>query len=431
MRKLPLADQLPYKFFEPRIEPFWLWIGGFYIDRLVRKERKVVAIEIAGAEHLEQLRKRGDGVLITPNHCEHADAGVVFELARRIGWPFYYMAAYQIFTGIGRFGLPRLGVFPVDREGSDLTAFKTAVEILTKAEHPLVVFPEGEIYGQADRLTPLREGAAVVAVTAYKKLAGAGKTMWIVPVGLKYQFLPTEDPVPAFHKTVDDLENRFNWRHRHEMSLADRIYRFAEAMLGIKEIEYLGATRSGPLKERITFMRDRILERIEVKRLGKHQTDPVPVRVKELRHACLEKLSDAKTTPAEAADLRHDLEDLFGAMQLFTYPGDYIRECPTLERVCEILMKLEEDVLGIPMAVPPAARKALVRIGPPIDVKEFAGAGTKTRAAAAALTTALEARIQEELDAIGPGRPICPPADGAPAATTMPASAAELQSSSA
>ena len=352
MRRLPLADQLPYRFYPPRIEPLWLWAAHLYIDYLVRKKQRVQAIEITGTEYLTRLHGRGDGVMITPNHADHADCGVTFELARRIRWPFYYMAAYQIFTGIARVGLPRIGVFPVDREGSDLTAFKTAVDVLTKGQHPLVVFPEGEIYFQSDRLTPLRKGATVLAATAVKKAGDSGKNVWIVPAAIKYRFVDGHDPLPAFHTLMDELEAQFTWRHHREHCLADRIYRYAEGMLGLKELEYLGSAQTGPLKERLVSLRTRVLDRIEDRRLGKRHTDAVPVRVKDLRHACLEALADPKTTPAEAEALRHDLDDLFGVMQLFSYPGDYIRECPTLERVAEIMMKLEEDCLNKDMPVP-------------------------------------------------------------------------------
>jgi 1-acyl-sn-glycerol-3-phosphate acyltransferase len=425
MRRLPLADKLPYRFYPPRIRPFWLWAGRHYINYLMRNKQRVVEIDIAGTEHLEVLRGRGDGVMITPNHSDHADCGVMFELARRIKWPFYYMAAYQIFTGIGRVGLPRLGVFPVDREGSDLTAFKTGIEVLTNGQHPLVIFPEGEIYFQSDRLTPLREGAAVLAGTAMKRVSDSGKTVWIVPVAIKYRFLDGHDPVPGFHALMDELETQFTWRHRHDHPLADRIYRYAEGMLGLKELEYLGSAQAGPLKERLANLRTQILNQIEDRRLGKRGTDDVPVRVKELRRACLEALADPKTTPAEAERLRLDLDDLFGVVQLFSYPGDYIRECPTLERVSEILLKLEEDCLNREMPIPRAPRRAIVRLGSPIDVKEhLSAAGGKLRAAGAALTSALEARMQGLLDTIPPGRPITPPC--APRATS-PA----LQSSSA
>lgn len=432
MRRLPLADQLPYRFYPPRIEGLWLWLAHYYTAYLMRKQRKVVELEFSGQEHLQSLKGRADGVLIAPNHAEHADCGVIFHFSRRVCWPFYYMAAYQIFTGIGRVGLPRIGVFPVDREGSDLTAFKTAVEILAQGRNPLVVFPEGEIYTQADKLTPLREGAGVLAAMAHARAASGGKTVWVVPVGIKYRFLEGENPLRAFHELVDDLESRFTWRHWNHRSLVDRIYRFAEGMLGLKELEYLGAPRGGSLKDRLAQLRDHILERMEEKRLGKHQTGTVPERVKELRHACLERLAQPETAPEEAEGLRHDLEDLFGVMQLFSYPGDYIRESPTLERVAEILMKLEEDVLGVDMPAPRGLRKAVMRVGEPINMQEFMGSGRiKPRALGAAVTSALEARIQGLLDAIGPGRPLVTSEPAAAPNAPAPPAAPELQSSSA
>jgi 1-acyl-sn-glycerol-3-phosphate acyltransferase len=428
MHRVPLADQLPYRFYPPRVETFWLWASRFFINHLMWKKQRIQSIEMDGLDHLEAMRGRGDGVLITPNHSDHADSGVVFELARRVRWPFFYMAAYQVFTGIARVGLPRIGVFPVDREGCDLTAFKTGIEVLTKGQHPLVVFPEGEIYFQCDRITPLREGAAILAATAVKKAADSGKNVWVLPTAIKYRFVDGQDPMPALSAVMDNLEAQFTWRHRPELSLSDRIYRFAEGMLGLKELEYLGSTQTGPLKERLTNFREHILNQIEDRRLHKRQTDAVPVRVKELRRACLEALADPKTTPTEAEALRRDLEDLFGVMKLFSYPGDYIRECPTLERVAEIMTKLEEDCLNVDLPVPRAPRRAILRLGPPIDARErLKAAGGRLRHAGAELTSELEAQIQALLDSIGPGRPITPPSPlAAPPAQATP----QVQSSS-
>jgi 1-acyl-sn-glycerol-3-phosphate acyltransferase len=75
------------------------------------------------------LLERGDGVLLTPNHPDHSDCFVMFELGRRLRRPFFYMAAHQLFAGKKHWVLPRIGVFPVDREGASLTAFKTGAEI--------------------------------------------------------------------------------------------------------------------------------------------------------------------------------------------------------------------------------------------------------------------------------------------------------------
>ena len=107
------------------------------------------------------------------------------------------MAAYQIFTGLARWVLPRVGVFSIDREGADLSAFKTAVNTLAEGKLPLVIFPEGEIYRVAERITPLREGAFAIAAAAARKLADSGRKLWIVPVGFGYRFLEGHDPLPG------------------------------------------------------------------------------------------------------------------------------------------------------------------------------------------------------------------------------------------
>jgi 1-acyl-sn-glycerol-3-phosphate acyltransferase len=234
MRRLPLADELPYRFYPPRIHPLWGWLAKFYIRHQLRHELQVHAVEVAGLDALKPLLARGDGVLIAPNHCDNADAAVMFEVSWRVGRPFYFMAAYQLFTGLNRIHLPRMGVFPVDREGSDLRAFKAGVEILTAGKHPLVVFPEGEVYHMADRLTPLREGAAALAATAARKVAESGRTVWIVPVAIKYRFLGAHDPLPALEHLMADLEARYTWWPRTDHDLVERIYFYAEGMLALK-----------------------------------------------------------------------------------------------------------------------------------------------------------------------------------------------------
>ena len=131
----------------------------------------------------------------------------------------------------------------------------------------------------------------VQPITAEKRLAAAGKRMWIVPVALKYRFLESYDPLPALSSLMDRLETRFTWRVQDHRPLVDRIYHYAEGVLGLKEFEYLGGPQSGTLLERLTNLRGRILERVEDRRGVKRRDDPIPVRVKELRRACLDALA--------------------------------------------------------------------------------------------------------------------------------------------
>ena len=49
------------------------------------------------------------------------------------------------------------------------------------------------------------------------------------------------------------------------------------------------------------------------------------------------------------------MEDLFFATQLFSYPGDYLADDPSIERIAETIDKFEEDILGL--ALPTVRRQ--------------------------------------------------------------------------
>jgi 1-acyl-sn-glycerol-3-phosphate acyltransferase len=395
-------------------------------------DQRIVGIDVAGLDRVAALLRRGDGVLLASNHPGRADGLVLLHLADLLGVPFCVMAAQQLFcegaAAPRRWLFPRLGVFPVDREGADRAALAAAVDVLTAGDHPLLIFPEGEVYYLADRLTPLREGVARIALAGARKRAEAGRTVWIVPIALKYRFPEGLDPRPALLRKMADLEVGLTWRPRPDLPLVERIYRFAEALLSLKEAEHLGASRSGPLPARIAGLGAHLLATIEAAHgVAARADETVPERVKALRRLCLNALKNPGTPP-EARQRAHDqLDDLFVVIQAFSYPGDYIVECPTLERVAETLTKLDEDLLLLSgrRASPPAPLRAVVHVGEPIDVgAATASAGaSRPRDAAAALTAELERRLQAALDAIGPGRPFVDPTP-APPPTPAPKSRA-------
>lgn len=428
MHRLPLSDQFPYRFQRPRHNPFCVWLGHRLGRTLLKHSHKVAELDFPDLTHLRSLLDQGDGILLTPNHTDHADAHLMFELSRQLGRCFFAMGAFQLFQKHRGWFLPRVGIFPVDREGADITAFKTGVDILARSEHPLVIFPEGEIYHLADRLTPLREGAVAVAAAAARRLSDRGRTVWIVPVALKYRFLEHVDPTNLFHTIIDELERRLSWWPQRHLALVDRIHHYAEAILNLKEFEYLGEPQRGSLPERIAGLREWILQRVEQTRLAgaRRRADglSVPERVKELRRTCLDALADEKTSAEDATAIRRDLHDIFTAVQLYSYPGNYVRESPTLERVSETLMKCQEDFLGIVEVPPHGARRAHLRLGQPIDVRARMASTARPRDAVASITNELEAALQALLDTIGPGRFLPEAAFPAP---TPPASTPEAR----
>ena len=202
--------------------------------------------------------------------------------------------------------------------------------------------------------------------------------MWIVPAAIKYRFLEDKDPLPEFQRLMDVLESRFTWWNPGGRSLVERLYRYAEGMLALKEIEYLDEPQAGTLKERIARLRCFILDEMEDRRLGRRSEEPVPFRVKDLRRACLKALSRTDDQRrATAGACARDLNSLFVAIQLFSYPGDYIRESPTVERLAEILTKFEQDALGVTYPAPRGHRRAMICLGEPIDLRNYLQPGVK------------------------------------------------------
>ena len=106
------------RIFLPRM---WALLGGW---------------RVAGQEHIP----KSGGAVIAPNHVSFFDPPAVgSSLPRRV----YYFAKEELFQ-IPVFGwlIRKCYAFPVDREGSDLGAFRHAIRLLRGGEL-LVVFPEG------------------------------------------------------------------------------------------------------------------------------------------------------------------------------------------------------------------------------------------------------------------------------------------------
>tara|TARA_R110002096_G_scaffold203718_9_gene389058 strand:- start:3572 stop:4678 length:1107 start_codon:yes stop_codon:yes gene_type:complete len=352
-----------------------------------RRESGVVKYEVQNAEIVTQAVKAGHGVLITPNHPTHADAYAMSEAARAAKTSFYFMAAWNLFersSPLARWILQKSGVFSVDREGTDLAAIKIARDIIREKKHPLVIFPEGEVYHCNQRVTPFREGAAAIALFAARK---ANRKTVCIPCALKYTYL--DDPMPKLEALMTELERAIHWRPRTESALVDRIYPVGAALLSLKELEYLGEVSNGPLPERTRSLAGSILSDQE-ERYGLSAGDStIPERVKALRRAAIVNLE--KNGPSAVID--RDLDDLFVAVQLFSYPGNYVVENPTIDRIAETLDKFEEDVLMRYSPTPRGKRKVTVRFGKPIEAP-----AERRKSSPEQLTDELEQAVQAMLD---------------------------------
>ena len=370
----------------------WLVRAWFPMMRreMVRVAR-ITDVKLRGMNHLKSAMDSGAGILITPNHSFHYDSYVLGHAAHECGRPFHFLTAWQVFamsTPLQRWVMQRHGCYSIDREGADLGAFKRSVEILRSHPCPLVIFPEGDIYHTNDKVMPFREGSAAIALTAAKR---AERPLVILPTAIQAQYV--EDPTPGMLELMTRLEQAVHWRPRPDIPLVDRIYRFAEGLLALKELEYLGAPQSGTVRERTRSLADQILAAKEKRFDITPPNDAIPERVKELRRQFIQQLEKPDLSPESHSQLKNDMEDLFLVIQLYSYPGDYVAAYPSIERIAETLDKFEEDVLKVTYPKPRGTRHATVTFGAPIPVASDRG----SRDAAALLTSQIEREIQSLL----------------------------------
>ncbi|MCH8217781.1 MAG: hypothetical protein IH892_13535, partial [Planctomycetes bacterium] len=127
--------------------------------------------------------------------------------------------------------------------------------------------------------------------------------------------------------------------------------------------------------------------------------EPIPQRVKMLRNKIRTVIADEEHTLSQEAEwfLYHDLDRLFTAVQLYSYPGQYLKDQPSVTRIAETLLKLEEDVLGEGRYE--GRRIAYLKFGAAIDVNAFAAEqGLDHKTAVGPLTRRIAEEIQRLIE---------------------------------
>jgi 1-acyl-sn-glycerol-3-phosphate acyltransferase len=357
----------PYRFVPPRYSAFWARIIQWWLPTYLRKSFGITSCECMGAERLRASLNAGHGVLLASNHSRPCDPMVLGLLSRAVARPFHVMASWHLFMQ-GRaqsFLLPRLGGFSVYREGLDRESLKCATRILTDAQFPLAIFPEGFVTRNNDRLLNLMDGVAFLARSAAKQRAAAPRPGKVVvhPVFIRYFF--EGDLAATLTPVLENLETRLSWQPQSQLPLRDRIVKAGHALLALKEIEYLGASQSGGAKERLPRLLDHLLEPLEKEwAAGRREPDPM-ARIKRLRAAILPDMVQGELTEAESARRWRQLADLYLVQQLHCYSGDYLAGAPTPERLLETVERYEEDLTDAARPHPPL--HAVISVGEAIE----------------------------------------------------------------
>jgi hypothetical protein len=294
--------------------------------------------------------------------------------------------------------LPRLGAFSVYREGMDSASLKEAVAILRDARGPLIVFPEGIVTRANEQLQRLNDGVSFIARSAARQADKTGRKVVIHPVALRYDY--GGDIKETADAVLGEIETRLTWPKKSDASLRDRIFAVGEALMAMKEMQYLKAPQTGTLMERQARLIDAILSPLEAEwKVAKRDGD-VPSRVRALRTAILPDMADGSIDETERARRWRQLADLYLAQQVALYPPDYVTKRPTAERILETLERFEEDLTDEARVHAPMS--ARVRVGAALPVPAEKGPSPDP------LNAALRESLEGMLADLSRGVPLAP-----------------------
>jgi 1-acyl-sn-glycerol-3-phosphate acyltransferase len=385
----------PYRFVPPRFSRFWWRLVQWYLPVLLRKNFGVTSWRCVGAERLAASLNAGCGVLLASNHCRPCDPMVLALLSREVARPFHVMASWHLFmqSRAQAFLLPRLGGMSVYREGLDRESLKCATRVLAEGRFPLVLFPEGFVTRNNDRLMNLMEGVAFLARTAAKQRAASPRPAKVVVHPLFVRYFFQGDVSSALAPVLREIEARLTWRPQNHLPLRERIVKAGHALLALKEMEHLGATQSGGAGERLARLMDHLLEPLEREWTGgRREPDPM-TRIKRLRAAILPDLVHGEIPEEESARRWRQLADLYLAQQLHCYSGDYLAGAPTAERLLETVERYEEDLTDAARPHPPI--HAVISVGEAIEATPSRDRGAESDPVTTELRRQLEQMLEE------------------------------------
>jgi 1-acyl-sn-glycerol-3-phosphate acyltransferase len=336
----------PYQFVPPVYSELWPNVLRLYLRRYLRTGYGIHSVECRHVERFRAQIDAGNSVVLAPNHCRMSDPVVLGMLGWEANCHLFAMASWHVFkqSWFQTFMTRRMGAFSVLREGNDRQAIDTAIDILVARKRALIIFPEGAITRHNDIIEELMDGPSFIARQAAKRLKKEGKPgeVVIIPVAIRYAF--EGDLNKTLQPTLDELEQRFSWQPRHHQSLVERIDKIGQALLSLKEIEYLGAPREGNPYERAEKLVEETLSKLEDEWNIKDRSGGTIARVKRIRTAILPDLVARRVSQEERERRWRHLAACYYAQQMSHYPRDYImREKNLPERLVETVERFEED----------------------------------------------------------------------------------------
>lgn len=403
---------MPKGFRPPKPNFLSLGIGRLVTRPALRWIYGIVRIEYMPGDLRRFEAIQDDRVLITPNHPTNAEPVVMFHLSRVVRRRFYFVSNRESFDRVfGLFGklLQSWGAYSIVRGAPDRESFKFTRRLLAAHRSRLVIFPEGEVYSQNDTLLPFHDGVFQLALGASEDMAksGIGAPLWVLPVAMKYRYIG--DARREIRRSLDRLETALGIRGAKSSHPYERLVEAGNRLLASAEAAYhLAHVPNVSMQDRIDSVREAIIGRVS-DALGINRESPtIPLadRMRRLYNEVyavisgeenVESVYDARLALEERQRVQPMLDDLKRLAIWVAVRDTYVGQKPSVERYIDTLRRMEAEVLG---KVRIKAKKVcLVRLGEPIDVREWLPRYVEDRKSAVAdLTDRVESEVQALID---------------------------------
>lgn len=316
------------------------------------------------------------GMILTPNHADETDPRVCWDLARRCGKNFLFMCnreAFDEWNGVAGWGLQRLGVFSVERGGHDAPAKRYSVEVVAKGKDVLVIFPEGEIFYLNDSVQPFHSGAVDIGINAILEKRKTEPTFdaYIIPLAIKYRYREAVEKI--LEHRVHALEMKLS-RDMHGYSLRKRLSMVFAEVLQREELKHnlqIQDDKYTELNERVKKVRRDILSEVERKYAGVAASQSRTIDRAWQLSAHVRELMSTSRDPERRAVLQEDLSNLKEVAQMASWQPEYWQSDPSTDRLAEVLLKMEREILHIQRPKQLARRHVYLKVGEPIKLSEY------------------------------------------------------------
>jgi hypothetical protein len=317
----------------------------------------------------------------------------MMEVSRRLDEDFLYVAAREVFDrdhGFHGWLLQRCGVYSLIRGAVDRESFAMTQKILAEGKHWLVIFIEGEVSMENDTVIHFEPGVLSLALRSQDALAESSDApLHVAIVAMKTRYKPGVER--AIETSIARLEERVGLcappAETSPASIWDtfrtRIARIGDAVLSaVERTNLLTPTSGASIDARIDALRDRMLTKMEAfLDIIPPANTPLLDRVRTIRNK-MDRIIHAygdlpeSISPYERRQLQLRQQafadfyaDLARLVNFLTLRGNYLATPhAALERFAEVILRLEQEILGKPRLLYP--RTVTVHVGNILNLRD-------------------------------------------------------------